>query len=123
VEDAEVVIGLMGRALSRAGYDPQTGKVDIMVVEAGKPVSREIKRTIVENILKNQIEPYSLSQVVDILEDKGMRLEREEVNKILNHIAEMGYAFKPYKDLWVHLLNEKRFKYKREIYKGDVHNE
>jgi replicative DNA helicase Mcm len=119
VEDADVVIDLMSRTLARAGYDPATGKSDIMIVEAGKPVSRENKRVMIEKIMQGQIEPISTEQVNDMLESNGLYLERGELNRLLDDLYRIGTLYKPVNHLWGLLSKQHLFKSYQKVYSRD----
>ena len=41
----------MKESLSKAGYDPSTGKIDIHAIETGKPQSKEQKKKLILEVL------------------------------------------------------------------------
>lgn len=119
-EDAEVAIKLMLRSLSEAGYDPNTGKTDISIIETGKSYNTKQQRSIVLNILRNLVTPITADDILDLIVEYGFKMTREEVINILSVLRNEGYLMNPNRNTWLLVESEKTYKHMMSSNYGDV---
>jgi replicative DNA helicase Mcm len=110
LEDADNAIELMTRSLEKAGYDPKTGKIDIMISEAGKPLSKEIQRKNIITILEGSVGPVTIEEIMDMCESSGLFIEKKELISILNKLIDQGFMYHPEQHLWVTMTNINTYK-------------
>jgi len=95
-EDAEIAIKLMMEMLERAGYDPDTGKIDILNIESGKTKSKEDKQNLIlRELSRHGGEPLHIDELADNLANY---MDRDELRR---RMAGMNtYIFSPRPDFW-----------------------
>jgi replicative DNA helicase Mcm len=118
-EDADIAIELMARSLATAGYDPNTGKIDVGIMESGKPRSQEDLRTKIMNILRSAIEPITTDDVFDAAELMGLDIDRDTLLKILRLGEHDGVLYTPTANVWLHTCHANLYKYPKTLYDGD----
>ena len=96
-EDAEVAIKLMMYALSKSALDVDTGKIDMALIEFGKPL-RELKtEEIIEDLIKRLeiLSDYGAPLEDIVTEARVYDISKKEVKKVLKKLMDEGKVYSP----------------------------
>jgi len=92
-EDAELAIELLRGSLEAAGYDPSSGKIDIGIIETGKPLTQEKKKqAILAELEKFPRTGLSFDELAEAV--SGL-MDRKELKKLLRSDALSTDVYSP----------------------------
>lgn len=94
-EDAELAVELMRKVLERAGLDPDTGKIDVGIIETGKSQSKEGKKNMILGILRRDRDPVHID---DLIEEVSDFMDEGEVRRLLRGMDSI--TFNPHGDYY-----------------------
>jgi len=97
IEDAEEAIRLMMTTLSRVGFDVESGRIDIDILESGVSASRREKRKRFVEFLFKLLEDVGGEIEVNELYNKAREegFEREFVKEVLMELKRSGEIYEP----------------------------
>lgn len=97
-DDAKRAIKLQQECMKQVGYDPETGKVDIDMVEGRAPKSERDKARVLLDVIKELSDEYGGRVPVSILTDEvsdRYNISEEKVEQILTKLKQQGLVFEP----------------------------
>ena len=96
-EDAEVAIKLMMYALSKSALDVDTGKIDMALIEFGKPLRELKKEEIIEDLIRRLeiLSEYGAPKDDIITEAKIYELDKKDVENVLEKLMKEGRIYSP----------------------------
>ena len=95
-EDANRAIGLLTYSLSQVGIDPDTGELDIDMIQTGVPKSKRDKMELMLDIIKKVKAKYNevnIEVLVEHLEE--YKITEGETEKLLDRLHKEGCIFRP----------------------------
>jgi len=96
--DVELAIELMRETLEKAGYDPETGKLDAGIIETGKVKSKEDKKKLILRELEI-LGPDAAH--IDVLADHLKNyMDKSEILSLLNQMDERVYRPRGNTEWW-----------------------
>jgi replicative DNA helicase Mcm len=101
VYHAQKAIDLMMYCLEKIGIDPKTGQIDIDKITSGiTATTRNQYKTISQIIEKLEIEKPEIS-IDDIIEEaKKMKINKTEVEKVIDKLKQEGLIYEPRKNIY-----------------------
>jgi len=97
-EDAKKAISLQLACLKEVGYDPETGKIDVDMVEGRTPKSERDKLQKVVDEIRELQEEYGDQAPVNVLTSNLIdqySMSEEKVEKIIKQLKHKGVIFEP----------------------------
>ena len=97
-EDAEKAVKLQEVCLKEVGYDPETGKIDIDIVEGRPPKSERDRWQRVIDEINNLQEEYGDQAPINVLTSNLMdqyKWDEEMIQKIIKQLKNKGVIFEP----------------------------
>jgi replicative DNA helicase Mcm (EC 3.6.1.-) len=97
IEDAEEAIRLMMTTLSRVGFDVESGRIDIDILESGVSASRREKRKRFVEFLFKLLEDVGGEVEINELYNRAREegFEREFVKEVLMELKRSGEIYEP----------------------------
>ncbi|MEM4880665.1 MAG: minichromosome maintenance protein MCM [Desulfurococcaceae archaeon] len=97
IEDAEEAIRLMMATLSKAGFDVESGKIDIDILETGIPASRREKKkkfiAFLSRLLEEVGGEIELNELYTKAREEGF--EKDFVMEVVNELHKSGEIYYP----------------------------
>ncbi|MCL2116108.1 MAG: minichromosome maintenance protein MCM [Methanobrevibacter sp.] len=98
-EDAEKAVDLQKACLREVGYDPETGKMDIDVLEGRDPKSKRDKIRIIVDEIKDLQEEYEGQAPINVLTSNLMdqydELSEDKIEEVIKDLKHKGIIFEP----------------------------
>ena len=97
-EDAKRAIALQMACLKEVGYDPETGKIDVDMVEGRTPKSERDKLQRVVDEIKELQEEYGDQAPINVLTSNLVDqygLSEEKVEEFIKQLKHKGVIFEP----------------------------
>lgn len=97
-EDAKKAIALQMACLKEVGYDPETGKIDVDMVEGRTPKSERDKLQRVVDEIKELQEEYGDQAPINVLTSNLVDqygLSEEKVEEFIKQLKHKGVIFEP----------------------------
>lgn len=99
VNDVDRAMKLLTFSLKETAYDPETGKIDIDIIQTGHPTSFRDKIHLMENLIRELV-AKSPDELVDIEEIRATasskhNLDNETIEKILDEFKTKGIIYEP----------------------------
>lgn len=96
-QDARRAIALLKYCLAEVGMDPETGQIDIDVIQTGIPSSKRNKISIILQIIDSAAKKGQKTiPIEDIIEEAEERkIERRDIDEIIEKLKREGEIFEP----------------------------
>ena len=92
--DAERAIKLLKNSLQDVVTDPETGKIDMDIINIGTTHSKMTAIRNVLNIIKGKAKEQDLVPIIEVIEEaKGIGLEKDKVNEIISELKRKGELY------------------------------
>jgi len=95
--DAKRAISLLKYCLMQVGFDPETGQIDIDVIQTGMSSSKRNKISVILHILdeaeKKGMKTVPIEDIIAEAEEK--KIERRDIDEVIERLKREGEVFEP----------------------------
>lgn len=101
IDDAERAIEITMDCLKAVGVDPQTGQMDVDIIEAGMSKSQRDKIEMIKEIIRDVAmrDVNAKAQITDVITKAiGVGIEEEEIEVLIEKLSLRGEIIRPNKD-------------------------